>query len=111
MDGDRNAGDIHEQKWPHADFKSLFGGFFNGGNIGDIFFQHPGRFVEKRNEKAVYGKARRILDYDGCFAVKFGCQKRFLQGFFAGFPVGDDLQKPVFGRVIKIMQADEAVGA
>ena len=45
MHRDGDAGDIHELKRAHTDFKRLFGGFFDGGNIGHIFFQHTGRLV------------------------------------------------------------------
>ncbi len=40
MHGDGDAGDIHQPKRPHANVEGAFGGCFDGGDIGHIFFEH-----------------------------------------------------------------------
>ena len=107
---DRNSGDVHQLEGAHPDLKGPLGGLLDGRDVGQLFFEHAGGFVQKGDEEAVDGKPGRVLDHDGGLAVQLGRQQRFIDRFRAGRLVGNDFQQPVLGRMVEIVQADEAVG-
>ena len=106
---DGDAGDVHKQKWTHADFKPAFRAFLNGGNAGDAFFKHPGGFIQKRNKEAVDCKSRGVFHKNGGFAVKLCSEKRSFNGFPARAIMGNHFKKTVFCRVEEIVKPDKPV--
>ena len=72
MQGNGNAGNIHQFKRPHADFESALGGLLDGGDIGHAFFQQAHGFIEERDKKTVDCKPGGVLDHDGRLGVQLG---------------------------------------
>ena len=90
--------------------KACLAGRFDGGDVGQVFFEHAGGLVQEGHEKAVHGKPGGVLDEDRGLAVQLRRQEGFLHGRRAGAAVRDHLEQTVLGRVVEVVQADEAVG-
>ncbi len=75
MQGNGNAGDIHQDKRAHADLEGSFAGLLDGGYVGQPLLEHPGSLVEKGYKEPVYRETRGILDQNGGLAVQLGGQQ------------------------------------
>ena len=111
MKRNRHAGDVHQLEWSHADPESLLGAFVDRRSRCEAFLQHAHGFGQPREEEAIDDEAVRVARGNRGLAERFLEAPGAAIGRRIGGLPGNDFDEPVLGRMIEVVQANDALGA